>query len=380
MDGGHGSWVPYTRHLHLTRVSRSKMNWQDRADAFMGWLRENEAFVSGKIALHDYSSEQMGTGMISLDDIKKGEVLFTIPRSLLLSRHSSKYSPTIKSSVKNHEWNQLIWAIILEHRDLSSFWRPYLDMIPKDLSTALSWSLEEKELFRGSSIYRQLFLDVDFKDKSFFSQFMTQHRMKELCTEREFYFAGSLISAYSFLEDPDDTTAVSMVPLADMLNHSSSQNNARLFFKRSGLQMVAIRDIKAGEQLHNTFGERSNGELLLKYGFVESDNRFNRVDIDLEDFQEFLTSRRVLKKLRALEDSGKLRLPITLRLNKVNPVFPKLLKMLKVKPPDLLNFLQSRYPADHVSTATTQRSRMAQQLIGEEERIIRFHLETYKDD
>lgn len=43
--------------------------------------------------------------------------------------------------------------------------------------------------------------------------------------------------------------------------------------------MIAMRDIVAGSELVNNYGELSNAELLRGYGFVERANRYNHVQV-----------------------------------------------------------------------------------------------------
>ena len=79
-----------------------------------------------------------------------------------------------------------------------------------------------------------------------------------------------------------------MVPLADTLNHRTGFNNARLYYERDHLVMIAYKDCAAGEQLFNTYGDLGNRELLLRYGFVDDPNPFHDVTMDLEWLAECL--------------------------------------------------------------------------------------------
>ncbi len=80
-----------------------------------------------------------------------------------------------------------------------------------------------------------------------------------------------------------------MVPLADTLNHRTGFNNARLYYERDALVMIAFKDCQAGDQLYNTYGDLGNRELLLRYGFVDELNPFHGVTFDLEWLAEFLS-------------------------------------------------------------------------------------------
>lgn len=63
-----------------------------------------------------------------------------------------------------------------------------------------------------------------------------------------------------------------MVPFWDMLNHVSPEGASvalRHDPERARLEMVAVRAVRAGEEVFNTYGPLGNAELLRRYGFVE---------------------------------------------------------------------------------------------------------------
>lgn len=119
-----------------------------------------------------------------------------------------------------------------------------------------------------------------------------------------FHMCGSLIMAYSFHdeldmdspnendkdkkdvdddeeeEEEENEGLIMMVPMADMLNHKTGHNNARLFYEPDRLQMKAIKPIKKGEQLYNTYGDMCNADLLRKYGFTDENNPFDLCELD----------------------------------------------------------------------------------------------------
>jgi len=83
----------------------------------------------------------------------------------------------------------------------------------------------------------------------------------------------------------EDDAEVAMTPMADILNARNSCNNvclyfcdsqdvltssqARLFYEKDFLSMVAVRPIKRGEQIWNTYGDPPNADLLRRYGHVD---------------------------------------------------------------------------------------------------------------
>ena len=47
------------------------------------------------------------------------------------------------------------------------------------------------------------------------------------------------------------------------------------------LKMTAIKVIEKDDEIYNTYGDLGTGELLRKYGFVEENNPFDSVDIEM---------------------------------------------------------------------------------------------------
>jgi hypothetical protein len=125
----------------------------------------------------------------------------------------------------------------------------------------------------SSEQYRKYFLSI----KGTFPQTaaISEEEFKKL-----FHFAGCLISAYSFCEDPDQELDIALVPFADTLNHRTGFNNARLYYEKEKLKMICHFDCPKGEQLFNTYGDLGNRDLLVKYGFVDDPNPFHAVTFD----------------------------------------------------------------------------------------------------
>jgi len=60
-----------------------------------------------------------------------------------------------------------------------------------------------------------------------------------------------------------------MVPMADMLNARIGANNAKLFYEKDYLRMMATKAIPKGQQIWNTYGDPPNSELLRRYGHID---------------------------------------------------------------------------------------------------------------
>ncbi|KAI8353080.1 hypothetical protein B0O80DRAFT_387401 [Mortierella sp. GBAus27b] len=285
------------------------MNHFDQVNiTFLSWLQANGATVSTSIAFQDYAAEGAGRGVIASADINKGDELFSIPRPLLLSPETSELAKKVDLTVLQG-WNPLMMCMIYEYcLGDKSLWKPYFDILPMEFSTPMFWTSEEQEELKGTGVVDKIGKDEAesvFKDTLWpvisanLELFSTEDK-DEASFLKIFHRMGSIIMAYAFHdtlpgkdseedamdEDDDDgedeeeaKVNVSMVPMADMLNHKTGHNNARLFHEKECLRMVAIKSIKSGQQIYNTYGDLCNADLLRKYGFVDVPNPFNIVEI-----------------------------------------------------------------------------------------------------
>lgn len=125
----------------------------------------------------------------------------------------------------------------------------------------------------SSDQFRKYFLSIK-------ASFPQTEALSESEFERLFHYAGCLISAYSFCENPDQEMDIALVPFADTLNHRTGFNNARLYFEKEHLKMICHADCPKGEQLFNTYGDLGNRDLLIKYGFADDPNPHHVVTFD----------------------------------------------------------------------------------------------------
>ena len=70
------------------------------------------------------------------------------------------------------------------------------------------------------------------------------------------------------------------------------------------MQIVAASDVPKGAEIHNTYGELGNADLVSKYGFALSDNPFSAVILDkaslLQAAEEILGVREMRLRSRFL--------------------------------------------------------------------------------
>lgn len=75
------------------------------------------------------------------------------------------------------------------------------------------------------------------------------------------------------------------------------------------VQVIAASDLEAGSEIHNTYGELGNAELVSKYGFALPDNPFDALELDKQDLvdaarlhmRKSLSERCFRRRMRFLE-------------------------------------------------------------------------------
>ena len=307
---------------------------------FKDWLISNGVKINPKIEITDLRSQQQGRGVVALQNIAENEELFSIPLKCVLASTDTNKNSNFNQLAEKYElndWSALIVRIMCSYK--TSFWKPYFDLLPEKFNTPMFWDPEETEkLLKGSAVVSKI--GREEADELFeqlrtgiFSSPELEHVPKEDLTNANFHRFGSLIMSYAFdlpaevfvseskskskdtdEEDEDDDgfeedlegseeNIKAMVPLADLLNSHSRLHNARLcipddldsnspFNENAELQMIATKDIAQGEQVYNTYGAHPSGDLLRRYGYVESsepsepsgtsETKFEILEISLE--------------------------------------------------------------------------------------------------
>ncbi|CAO3649021.1 unnamed protein product [Cunninghamella echinulata] len=197
-------------------------------------------------------------------------------------------------------WSPLILCMMYEMKNDDSFWKPYFDILPRTFSTPMFWP--DVELLKGTGVIGKI--GKEEADQIYDNQFIPIIKAHptlfdpKIHTKELFHTCGSIIMAYSFHdeykteeeeeqedeeedeEEDYDEGVLTMVPMADMLNHKTGYNNARLFHEPEELVMKAIKPIQQDDQIYNTYGDLCNADLLRKYGFTDENNPYDLCEID----------------------------------------------------------------------------------------------------
>ncbi|KAH6766917.1 hypothetical protein C2S52_017900 [Perilla frutescens var. hirtella] len=296
--------------------------------------------TESSVGAEDDSSSSPPVSVKALCDLKEGDVVARIPKQSCLTVKTSAASELIEEAELGG--NLGLAAAIMYEKSLGSEskWFEYLQMLPAFEPIPLLWSLPEIDsLLAGTELHKTVKEDkaVVYEDwKECIKPLLDLASFElnpEYFTVDEYFSAKSLVSSRSF--QVDEYHGFGMVPLADLFNHktaaedvhitavsSSSESDNETITKKedsehendednepiildshsegeefSGtdlelssaseeespfMDMILIKDVKAGADVFNTYGYLGNAALLHRYGFTEADNPFDILNIDLD--------------------------------------------------------------------------------------------------
>ena len=91
-------------------------------------------------------------------------------------------------------------------------------------------------------------------------------------TLEEFTKEVYLVHSRNFISTVNGTETNVQIPFADMFNTDAAINTAWYYSdEKEGFVVEAAKDIKAGEQLFDWYGNKCNSDFLKNYGFINND-------------------------------------------------------------------------------------------------------------
>ncbi|XP_042478929.1 ribulose-1,5 bisphosphate carboxylase/oxygenase large subunit N-methyltransferase, chloroplastic isoform X2 [Macadamia integrifolia] len=189
------------------------------------------------------------------------------------------------------DWPLLATYLISEASLMkSSRWSNYISALPRQPYSLLYWTRYELDTYLVASQIRKraieritdvtgTYNDLRLRIFSKYPQLFSE----EVFNMETFKWSfGILFSRLVRLPSMDGRVA--LVPWADMLNHSCEVETFLDYDKSSqGIVFMTDRSYQPSEQVFISYGKKSNGELLLSYGFVprEGTNPNDSVELPL---------------------------------------------------------------------------------------------------
>lgn len=231
-----------------------------------------------------------GSGVVAARDLEADELFMRIPRKAMLTFETALESPlrvVIERDERLQRSHSLATALHLLFERLagaSSFWAPYLAILPAAYTTPLHASPAELRALKGSATYAAALLMVtthvrqyvDAVDQIAAARARQGVKLPEF-TFREFRWAVATlmarqnkILASSFRPGGRPVTTIALIPGFDSLNHAPFGGALKSAFDwpTQSSESFLHAAVANGGQIYIDYGGRPNSLLFAYQGFV----------------------------------------------------------------------------------------------------------------
>ncbi|KAK9064613.1 hypothetical protein SSX86_015995 [Deinandra increscens subsp. villosa] len=263
---------------------------------FWKWLSDEKVVSSKSPAKPGTVAE--GLGLVAQRDIARNEVVLEIPKKFWINPDTVSGSEIGRVCDGLKPWISVALFLIREKlrgEDDNSPWRSYIEILPEFTDSTIFWSEEELSEIEGTQLLSTT-LSVKEYVKNEFQQVQDQVILpnKQLfpfsVTLKDFIWAFGILRSRAFSRLRGQNLV--LIPLADLINHSPSITTEDYAYeiKGAGLfsrdQIFSLRSpipVKAGQQVLIQYDtNKSNAELALDYGFIESTPDRNTYTLTLQ--------------------------------------------------------------------------------------------------
>eukprot|EP00826_Nyctotherus_ovalis_P025624 TRINITY_DN1987_c0_g1_i5.p1 TRINITY_DN1987_c0_g1~~TRINITY_DN1987_c0_g1_i5.p1 ORF type:complete len:565 (+),score=157.58 TRINITY_DN1987_c0_g1_i5:256-1950(+) len=259
----------------------------EKFEAFTAWMKENGTRFS-KIEVRYYGPDYRGVH--TMKELREEEVFLTIPKSLIITSQKGKETPlgakVLKASL-DLNWDYLVYInifLLTQFHDPNSFWKPYMDVYPRDVSTfPIFYTKEERKLLQGSVMNSHIDDEIEEVRQEYTKIVQAVPEFK-LFTLDEYMRNKTLIISRIFYVTIHNVVDRIMVPLADMFNHHYERlgdTHWRYVDKEEAFVVSAEKTIHKGDPICEHYGEKPNYRFLFYYGFLIEGNANNCVYVKL---------------------------------------------------------------------------------------------------
>lgn len=306
------------------RLENRQSPLAEKSAALVQWLKDNDMYLSelagwGR-AMHPLAianettddGESSGRGLVAVKNISQGESVFEVPfRVVLTKERALKEVPELQEDID--EYIAIAILLIQERaKGEKSFWRPYLDVLPDDeqLIPLFRWNEDDMRLLEGSpcisaarSLKSKLATEFE-KARNIVFEGRRDRFPEHVFTVEAWEWAFAIL--FSRAINLTVIQQIALVPYADLLNHNPFCSTyidvvKEAFSDDRYVTLYTDRPYSKMDQVFVTYGPKSNGELLLLYGFITDRNPYDNVEIivSLEESDQLYE-----RKKKYLQESG----------------------------------------------------------------------------
>lgn len=227
--------------------------------------------------------------------ISDRELYLAVPYKAILHAHKVYDVPILGDTIKKlnemynteDQFHQLLFLLIHEKAKADSFWKVYIDSLPKTFNNPVYWSKEELQELQGSSIkaeaeqeYQQLSGKFSGIKQRVFEKFPNAFPPNAF-TRDNYLWAHSILDSRAIWMDGQRN----LVPMLDMVNCGEGPDPTRVHRSNHNHQVDTAETraswgFKTGEQVLENYGQPNS--IYFKYhGFWVPKNTHNCVNIEV---------------------------------------------------------------------------------------------------
>ncbi|KAJ8461208.1 hypothetical protein OPV22_034134 [Ensete ventricosum] len=252
-------------------------------DEFWRWHCERGAVAASSAAAVKPGFVPEGLGLVAQRDIPRNEVVVEVPKRLWIDSDTVVASEIGRLCAGLKPWVSIALFLLRERAlGTASPWHPYLDILPPTTNSTIFWTEEELSEIEGTQLLNTTMGAKEYVESEFVKAeaeviLPNKHLFPLAITSLDFLWAFGMLRSRAFSYGRGENLA--LVPLADLINHSSSiiHKDSSWEIKGKGIfsreLIFSLRTpvyVKSGEQVYIQYDiAKSNADLALDYGFVE---------------------------------------------------------------------------------------------------------------
>jgi len=276
-----------------------------RSSTLVPWLTQRGATSPFADIAHDGRGSRL---LRASADIPAGDVVVHVPRALLLTPDVARKSPIgrqmLAADIDAPSPHSFLAAYLLaERKRPTAPFAPYIDSLPSTFPTVpLFLQRELAPILRGTLAWTKMTRRKDALCQDFVALRGAVPAFRDVSL-RDFFWARTVIVTRIFGVTIKGAATEALVPLADMANHRRPADVEWSYDEpESAFRMTAARDIRKGEEIHNSYGRKPRGRFFLHYGFVPATGADDEAEVHLSLPED---DPRHSLKARALQLSGR---------------------------------------------------------------------------
>jgi len=236
--------------------------------------------------------EKESRGLYSIENIKKGDRIMEIPKKFILELTDIDDKNITKKLNNTNSYFAI--HLLLESFKKKSHWMIYINSLPSNLDEYMFYYDEEKIaqlkntsiMCNGTHNFLIQFNNIKEDSKILYKWVIKKKLLnKELLNYEDFFklFLKFRIYVCSriFSYNKDNIEENGMVPYADLLNHSIEPNTTWYYDNLKNVFVVeATKNINKNEEIYDTYGSKTNMQLLMYYGFTIKNNKLSELNLN----------------------------------------------------------------------------------------------------